>query len=98
MEPAGEHLAGGWPSGAGGGPARVYFCDAAFARRTADKDEGPDDAQSSLLVGMRHLLAPYFAQDGPAGLPPRDGAVVRILYEPLYAALTGLKGVAHADL
>ena len=45
----------------GGSPARVIFCDAAFALNTAHQDEQGDTPQSSLLVGMQEVLRPYFS-------------------------------------
>ncbi len=79
----------------GGHPARVHFCDAKFAERTA-RQEGVDTPQSSLLLGIREALAPFFDEGRTDTIRPQDRAVVRILYEPLYRALAGLEGVASA--
>ena len=71
----------------GGQPARVYFCDAAFAPRTArraEDDTDVDDETTSLLHGMQHVLTPYFAPDGT----DRDRHLVQALYAPLHTALT----------
>ena len=78
----------------GGHPARVHFCDAKFAERTA-RHEGADTPETSLLLGMREVLAPYFEDCPAAGeVRPQDRAVVHILYEPLYRALASIEGVA----
>jgi hypothetical protein len=69
----------------GGQAAKVYFCDAAFAPKTAQRaDDDLDDASTSLLLGMRDVLAPYFEV---AGSDP-DRHLVRALYQPLHQALT----------
>jgi restriction endonuclease in pPIWI_RE module len=75
----------------GGSPARVYFCDAAFAPRTSKLEEDGDDAGSSLLVGMHEVLRPYF--DPAADLPDRP--LVQMLYGPLFAALEQIGGLSH---
>jgi hypothetical protein len=83
----------------GGREARVYFCDAAFARRTADGDEGGDTPVSSLLVSMRRVLRPFFDDDRDVTqkVPsPHERALVRILYGPFYAAIAQIEGVADA--
>jgi pPIWI RE three-gene island domain Z len=77
----------------GGSPARVHFCDAAFGRKVATY-EGSDDASTSLLVGMRDVLAPYV--DGGGADPTitaRDRELVTALYGPFYAALVRTQGV-----
>ena len=79
----------------GGHPARVHFCDAKFAERTA-RQEGGDTPQTSLLLGIREVLAPCFDPDRIGGIPAQDRAVVHILYEPLYQALASLEGVSGA--
>ena len=71
----------------GGQAARVYFCDAAFAPNTARRGDDAtdlDDASTSLLLGMRDVLAPYF---DPAGTDA-DRHLVQALYQPLHQALT----------
>jgi len=68
----------------GGQAAKVYFCDAAFAPKTAQRtDNTLDDASTSLLWGMRDVLEPYFAADGTDA----DRHLVQALYNPLYQAL-----------
>lgn len=71
----------------GGVPARVHFCDAAFAPRLA-AFAGADTADTSLLVSMRSVLQPYF--DTEFGAPETERALVNMLYAPLYDALTRL--------
>lgn len=75
----------------GGSKARIYFCDAPFARRTAYQ-EGFDDPQSSLLVSFKRVLEPYFT--GTSGVPARDRALVQTLYGPFYMALQQMKGLS----
>lgn len=81
----------------GGSPARVYFVDAAFACRTADNTDEPEQAHSSLLVGMKHVLRPYFIPNPqPASQLTHDRSLVHTLYGPLYAALERMEGIADA--
>jgi hypothetical protein len=82
----------------GGCPARVYFCDAAFAPRSAAREEAPDDERSSLLVGIHDVLHPYFNDDKTSSISQEDRTIARILYGPLYEALAELKGVSRADI
>ncbi|GAB3837342.1 signal recognition particle [Kribbella italica] len=68
----------------GGVPARVVFVDAAFSPREAGF-RSLDTPDTSLLVSMRELLAPYF--DEQSSRPALDKSLVEALYEPLYRAL-----------
>ncbi len=80
----------------GGCEARVYFCDAAFARQSALTQEG-DTGSTSLLVNMRRVLRPYF--EGENDVPCTDRELVRVLYGPFFDALARIQGVAeHAAL
>jgi hypothetical protein len=82
----------------GGCEARVYFCDAAFARLSALTQEG-DTGTTSLLVNMRRVLRPYFSDEDSCNLPHIDRELVRVLYGPFYAALERIEGIAeHAPL
>ncbi|GAB2691838.1 pPIWI_RE_Z domain-containing protein [Kitasatospora kifunensis] len=81
----------------GGVPARVVFVDARFApglaRALAPGFQAtalPSD--DGLLTRLRSVLAPYFEQDAdPARFPdPGDPALARLLYQPLFEALTDL--------
>lgn len=74
----------------GGVPAQVYFCDAAFAPTAAERTTGRrDDASLSLLIGLREVLAPYFAP----GCTDPDTYLVHALYGCLHEALSELKGL-----
>jgi restriction endonuclease in pPIWI_RE module len=74
----------------GGKPAAVYFCDAAFAPVTASPDEdGQDTAETSLVLGLRSVLEPYFR----AGYHGTDRHLAEALYGPLYQALSRVGGM-----
>ncbi|MEU7296596.1 hypothetical protein AB0A76_25870 [Streptomyces exfoliatus] len=87
----------------GGVPARVVFVDAAFAPRLAAAQAPAVGRERSrrrtsdpgLLVRMRDVLAPYFADTETAAvgtLPdPADTELVKLLYRPLYEALCALE-------
>ncbi|RDI23044.1 hypothetical protein [Lentzea flaviverrucosa] len=84
----------------GGVPARVVFVDAKFAPRAAAamapvpaRSRRADTARSSLLVNLREILAPYFdsSADRTEFADPADAVLVRMLYQPLYDALCGMK-------
>ncbi|MFI1996299.1 hypothetical protein [Actinoplanes sp. NPDC020271] len=72
----------------GGCPAHVYFCDAKFAPQRMKLRPDADDEAVSLITGMQSVLAPYFT--GPPGTDP-DTHLVKLLYEPLYQALSALE-------
>ncbi len=71
----------------GGSPARVVFCDAAFAPALTEADDRTP-AMPSLLLEMRRILRPYFNGSGGS-----DSALVQTLYGPLYTALVQMQGV-----
>lgn len=74
----------------GGVPAEVYFCDAAFAPGYALRtDTAQDDDTTSLLLGLRDVLAPFFhtQSDDP------DRYLVEALYGCLYEALAAIEGL-----
>jgi hypothetical protein len=74
----------------GGKPAAVYFCDAAFAPVTASPDEdGQDTAETSLVLGLRSVLEPYFR----AGYHGTDRHLAEALYGPLHQALSRVGGM-----
>lgn len=51
-------------------PVLVYLCDAAWAPRTADRDEtAPDTERTSLLVATQHLLDRMLTTPGPNASP-----------------------------
>lgn len=78
----------------GGSPARVIFCDAAFARRTAYQDRQGDQASTSLLVSIQQVLRPYFLPETNAKITDRDKALVQALYGPFYQAIEQMGGIA----
>jgi hypothetical protein len=74
----------------GGKPASVFFCDAAFAPVTANQDEqGQDTAETSLALGLRSVLDPYFCEDNT----DPDRLLVQALYGPLHQALSQIGGM-----
>lgn len=79
----------------GGSPARVFFCDAAFARRTAFSDELGDEPLTSLLVSIKEVLGPYFVPDSDSQVSDRDRALVQALYGPFYRAIENIGGIAE---
>jgi hypothetical protein len=82
----------------GGSPARIYFCDSAFARYTALQLEDHDTAPSSLIVGMQQILAPYFETDGPSQIPLQDRVIAQVLFGPMYEALSTIEGLNYARI
>lgn len=79
----------------GGSPARIIFCDAAFARRTAYQDEQGETSQTSLLVSIKEVLRPYFLPDFNPNIPDGDKALVQALYGPFYQAIENIGGIAE---
>ncbi|MBF6238720.1 transposase [Nocardia otitidiscaviarum] len=74
----------------GGEPAQVFFCDAAFAPAVAQRsDTARDDDSTSLLIGLRDILAPYFRPD----CTDADRDLVDALYGCLYTALSTIEGL-----
>lgn len=71
----------------GGVPARVVFVDAAFSPREA-RLQSSDTPATSLLMSLRTVLEPYFANS--ATTDPLDRSLVAALYEPLYRALRAM--------
>lgn len=78
----------------GGSPARVVFCDAAFARRTAYQDELGEVPLTSLLVSIKQVLHPYFLPNSHSEITARDQALVQALYGPFYQAIENMGGIA----
>jgi hypothetical protein len=78
----------------GGSPARVFFCDAAFARRTAFQDEQRDEPLTSLLVSIRQVLRPYFIPDSNPQITDQERELVQALYGPFYTAIEQIAGIA----
>ncbi|MFG1696026.1 hypothetical protein [Nonomuraea sp. NPDC049309] len=81
----------------GGVPARVVFVDAGFAPKTAlalsPGSTAPLPPEDGLLAALRFILTPYFdTRADPASFPdPADPALARLLYQPLYNALSALE-------
>ena len=78
----------------GGSPAYVYFCDAAFAPNSASGNEQGDRASTSLLVGMKAVLHPYFVPNSDKQHP--ESLLVQALYGPFYKALSTMEGLSDA--
>ncbi|MEV7185569.1 hypothetical protein [Kitasatospora sp. NPDC093102] len=81
----------------GGVPARVVFVDARFAPKLARAfapgvQMAAQPSDDGLLTGLRSVLSPYFDPGAdPARFPdPGDPALARLLYQPLFEALTSL--------
>lgn len=66
-------------------PARVVFVDAAFMPHQAARSPHSDDAKSSLLHSVLHVLRPYFTVGSE--VPPEDRDIVKALYGPMWSAL-----------
>jgi len=77
----------------GGCQAEVFFCDAAFARRTAFNDDIGDEPITSLLVSIEEVLRPYFATDSEREISPRERELVQALYGPFYTAIEKIGGM-----
>ena len=75
----------------GGSPARVFFCDAAFAPAVASLQHSESQPERGLLANMRGILTPYFDNSSP-NIAEQDRVLVRTLYGPLYRALQQMKG------
>ena len=75
----------------GGQAAQIYFCDAAFAPKSADGKI--DTAATSLLRGMLEVLAPYF--EPASSVDATDRSLANALYGPLYSALKEIRGLQH---
>lgn len=85
----------------GGVPARVVFVDAKFAPHTASAQSPNETLQrkarqdtpaTSLLASLHAILDPYFVPrpDLAAFPDPADPELVKLLYQPLYDALSRL--------
>lgn len=77
----------------GGVRARVFFCDAAFARRTAFQDEEPEVACTSLLVSIKQVLRPYFTPNSNSKITEQERSLVQALYGPFYTAIENMRGI-----
>lgn len=69
-------------------PAEVFFVDAAWAKRSAQKPPEPDDNRSSVLVAMQQLLSKYVSDTDPA-----ERAVMETLYGPFAEAFADIENL-----
>ncbi len=76
----------------GNANAEVFWCDAKFAPKTAKNDGESDTIATSTLVGIAHLLHPYFQDD--SDIPQQEKLIVRRLYAPFYKAIASTKGIS----
>lgn len=79
----------------GGSPARVFFCDAAFARRTAFQYQLEEEPLSSLLRGIQQVLSPYFMSNSNSQISPQERELVKALYGPFYTAIQNIGGMTN---
>ena len=70
----------------GSSDAELFWCDAKFGLNVAQMNEQEDTPSTSILVGIRDLLQPYFEEDNPQ-IPQRDRQIVQALYRPFYEAI-----------
>ncbi|MEU6825453.1 hypothetical protein ABZ921_32965 [Streptomyces atriruber] len=74
-------------------PVLVYLCDAAWAPRTADRNEtAPDTVRTSLLVATQHLLDRMLATPGP------DASHAERLNHAIRHACWGLAGHLYSTI
>ncbi|MFE4331391.1 hypothetical protein ACFRQM_18770 [Streptomyces sp. NPDC056831] len=74
-------------------PVLVYLCDAAWAPRTADRDEtAPDTERTSLLVATQHLLDRMLTAPGP------DASPIERLNHAIRQACWGLAGHLYSTI
>lgn len=76
----------------GNANAEVFWCDAKFAPNTAKNGDESDNVATSTLVGIAHLLHPYFQDD--SDIPQQEKLIVRRLYKPFYKAIIQTKNVS----
>lgn len=72
----------------GGAPARVKFCDAAFAPGAARDDESRDTPETSMLKRFATILSPYMTEDGHASV--HNKRIASALLQPFWDALTSI--------
>ncbi|AOW98996.1 hypothetical protein BJP34_05640 [Moorena producens PAL-8-15-08-1] len=81
----------------GGSNAELFWCDAKFAQKAAQMDEEEKDTPStSILVGIRDLLKPYFeesCEDSGEQINKIDQQIVQALYGPFYHAIANTKNL-----
>jgi hypothetical protein len=72
----------------GGAPARVKFCDAAFAPGAAHDDEARDTAETSMLKRFESILEPYMTDEGNTSA--HNKRIAAALLQPFWDALTSI--------
>jgi pPIWI RE three-gene island domain Z len=76
----------------GSSNAELFWCDAKFGLNVAQMNEQEDTPSTSILVGIRDLLQPYFEEDDPQ-ITQRDRQIVQALYRPFYEAIAKTKNL-----
>jgi hypothetical protein len=69
----------------GGAPARVKFCDAAFAPGLASGNAARDTPETSMLKRFETILEPYMTEDGNASV--HNKRIAQSLLQPFWDAL-----------
>lgn len=76
----------------GSSDAELFWCDAKFGLNIAQMNDQEDTPSTSILVGIRDLLQPYFEEDDPQ-ITQRDRQIVQALYRPFYEAIAKTKNL-----
>jgi pPIWI RE three-gene island domain Z len=76
----------------GGSNAELFWCDAKFGLNVAQMNEQEDTPSTSILVGIRDLLQPYF-EDSEEQINKIDKQIVQALYRPFYEAIANTKNL-----
>ena len=76
----------------GGSNAELFWCDAKFGLNVAQMNEQEDTPSTSILVGIRDLLQPYF-EDSEEQTNKIDKQIVQALYRPFYDAIANTKNL-----
>lgn len=76
----------------GSSDASLFWCDAKFGLNVAQMNEQEDTPSTSILVGIRDLLQPYFEDDSEQ-ISKIDKQIVQALYRPFYEAIANTKNL-----
>ncbi|QLE59942.1 hypothetical protein [Nostoc sp. TCL26-01] len=76
----------------GSSNAELFWCDAKFGLNVAQINEQEDTPSTSILIGIRDLLQPYFEEDD-LQITQRDRQIVQALYRPFYEAIAKTKNL-----
>lgn len=76
----------------GSSDAQLFWCDAKFGLNVAQMNDQEDSPSTSILVGIRDLLQPYFEGEAPQ-ITQRDRQIVQALYKPFYEAIANTKNL-----